>query len=157
MSDLRMPDLNKVILAGRLTRDPELSYLPSGTPLCKMGLAVSRFYKTQDGERKEDVTFLQVTAWNKLAEFCGQYLKKGRPVLIEGSLRSNEWEDKATGQKRSMIEVTARSVQQLDWEDRGGSGGGGGAAGSSQREPVGAPQQRQPAYEEPPPEDDIPF
>lgn len=155
MSDLRMPDLNKVILAGRLTRDPELSYLPSGTPLCKMGMAVSRFYKTQDGERKEEVTFLNVTAWNKLGEFCGQYLKKGRPVLVEGSLRSNEWEDRNTGQKRSMIEVQARSVQQLDWEDRGGGSGGSGG-GASQSAPAPTPS-RQPSYEEPVPEDDIPF
>lgn len=155
MSDLRMPDLNRVYLAGRLTRDPELSYLPSGTPLCKMGLAVSRYYKTQDGERKEEVTFLNVIVWNKLAEFCGQYLKKGRPVLVEGSLRSNEWEDKTTGQKRSTIEVQARSVQQLDWEDRaGGSAPSGGGSRSAASAPAAS---RQPAYDEPVPEDDIPF
>lgn len=155
MSDLRMPDLNKVFLAGRLTRDPELSYLPNGTPLCKMGLAVSRFYKTQDGERKEETTFINVTVWRAHAEFCGQYLKKGRPVLVEGSLRSHEWEDKATGQKRSGIEVTAQRVQQLDWEDRAGGSGGSSSGGAGRSAAPAA--SRQPSYDEPVPEDDIPF
>lgn len=156
MSDLKVPDLNKVLLAGRLTRDPELSYLPSGTPVCKMGLAVSRFYRTQDGERKEETSFFNIKVWSKQAEFCGQYLKKGRPVLIEGSLRSNEWEDKTTGQKRSAIEVNAVRVQPLDWDDR--SGGGSAPSGGGSRSAASAPAaSRQPAYDEPVPEDDIPF
>ena len=153
MSDLRMPDLNKVYLAGRLTRDPELSYLANGTPLCKMGLAVSRFYKSQDGERKEETTFINVTAWRAQAEYCGQYLKKGRPILVEGSLRSHEWEDKTTGQKRSAIEVTAQRLQQLEWEDSGGAPSG----GARPNQAAAPAASRQPVYEEPPPEDDIPF
>ena len=142
MSDLRMPDLNRVILAGRLTRDPELRYLPSGTPLCKMGLAVSRFYKTQDGERREETLFVNVTAWRGTAEYCGERLKKGRPIVVEGRLKSDEWEDKNTGQKRTSIEVHADRIQQLDWDDSGGG-------------PSSAPKPRE--IEEPVPEDDIPF
>jgi single-strand DNA-binding protein len=141
MSDFKMPDLNKVFLAGRLTRDPELRYLPSGTALCKMGLAVSRTYKTQEGERKEDTLFVDVTAWTKLAEFCGENLKKGRPILVEGSLKSDTWDDKTTGQKRTKLEVLANRIQTMDWEDRGGAGP--------------APKPR--PIEEPIPEDDIPF
>jgi len=141
MSDLRMPEINNVILAGRLTRDPELRYLPSGTPLCRMGLASSRFFRSQEGERREETLFINVTVWNKTAEFCGQNLRKGRPIVVEGRLKSDEWEDKTTGQKRRSIEVHGQRIQCLDWEDRGG-----------------APAQAEPrTIEEPVPEDDIPF
>jgi single-strand DNA-binding protein len=143
MSDLRMPDVNRVILCGRLTRDPELRYLTSGTAVCKMGLAVSRFTKSRDGERREETMFINVEAWEKLAEYCGQYLKKGRPVWVEGRLRSNDWEDKNTGQKRTSIEVRAERMQALDWDESSG-----GAAPSRP-----APRE----IEEPVPEDDIPF
>lgn len=158
MSDLKLPDLNRVQLVGRLTRDPELRYLPSGTALCKLGLAVSRFFRTKDGERKEETMFINATCWSKTAEFVGEYYKKGRPVMIEGRLQSNEWEDKNTGQKRSMIEVNAERVQALDWDDSrggGGSGGGGGGGGQYRSEGSGRPSPRQ--IEEPVPEDDIPF
>ncbi|GMV99776.1 MAG: single-stranded DNA-binding protein [Candidatus Hydrogenedentota bacterium] len=150
MSDLRMPDLNKVQLVGRLTADPELRYLPSGMAVCKLRMAVSRFYKSKDGERREDSFFINVETWNKSAEFCNEYLKKGRPVLVEGRLKSNEWEDKNTGQKRSAIEVVAERVQQLDWDDRGGGAGSSSGGGGGNR-----PQPR--VIEEPLPEDDIPF
>ena len=146
MSDLRMPDLNRVILAGRLTRDPELKYTPSGTAVCKMGLAVSRTFKGKDGEKREETLFVDLTAWEKSAEYYGQHLRKGRPVIVEGRLRSDTWDDKTTGQKRSKIEITVMRLQQLDWEDRGG---GGGAAAPSRPEPR--------EIEEPIPEDDIPF
>lgn len=145
MADLRMPDLNKVLVAGRLTRDPELRYLPSGTALCKLGLAISRNYRTRDGERKEDTTFINVSVWDKSAEYCGENLRKGRAVIVEGRLQMNEWEDKQTGQKRSTIDIRAERVHQLEWEDRDGGGGG----GSSRP----APRK----IEEPIPEDDIPF
>ncbi len=145
MSDLRMPDLNKVFLAGRLTRDPELRYLPSGMAVCKMGLAVSRFFKNKDGERQEDTLFINVTTWGKSAEYCNESLKKGRPVLVEGQLRSHDYQDKE-GQKRTGMEVSAVRVQQLDWSDRAG--------GASA--PAGRPEPR--AIEEPvASEDDIPF
>lgn len=150
MADLRLPDLNKVIVAGRLTRDPDLKYISSGKAVCRMGLAISRQFKTRDGERREDTTFVDVTVWDRQAEFCGENLKKGRPILVEGSLKSDSWEDKQTGQKRSKIEINAQRVQTLDWEDRGGGGGGsrGGSRGSSDRDEGG--------YDDAP-EDDIPF
>jgi single-strand DNA-binding protein len=145
MSDLRMPEINRVMLAGRLTRDPELRYTPGGAAVCKMGLAADRRYRTKDGQQREEVLFINVTAWAKTAEYCGENLKKGRPVLVEGELRSNEWEDKNTGQKRTMIEVSATRIQTLDWGDRQG----GGPSGGSRSEPR--------EIEEPIPEDDIPF
>lgn len=145
MSDFRMPDVNKVFLAGRLTRDPELRYLPSGMAVCKLGLAVSRFYKTKDGEKREETMFINVTTWGKTAEYGNEYLRKGRPVLVEGQLRSNEFEDKS-GQKRTVIEVNAERVQQLDWGDsKGGSGGSPKPQPRTIEEPV------------PPADDDIPF
>ncbi|MDZ4859880.1 MAG: single-stranded DNA-binding protein [Candidatus Hydrogenedentes bacterium] len=152
MSDFRMPDVNKVFLAGRLTRDPELRYIPSGMAVCKLGLAVSRFYKSKDGEKREETMFINVTTWGKTAEFVNEYLRKGRPVMVEGNLRSNDFEDK-TGQKRTVIEVTAERVQQLDWGDRSGGGGAGGESGGSGSKP--APR----TIEEPMPvaEEDIPF
>lgn len=145
MSDLRMPDLNRVILAGRLTRDPELRYTPQGTALCKLGLAVSRVYKSREGERKEDTTFVDVTVWEKTAEYCGQHLRKGRPIIVEGRLKSDTWDDKTTGQKRSKLDIIAERIHQLDWEDRPGSGG-----------TAPRPEPRDVA-EEPVPEDDVPF
>ena len=151
MGDLRMPNINMVMLAGNLTRDPELTYIASGTPVCKMGLAVSRKFKHKTGNQREETLFINVKAWSGTAEYCGQYLQKGRPVLVEGSLRMNEWEDRETGQKRTAFEVNATRVHFLDWDDRSGGGGGGGAnAGQRSR-----PQPRQ--IEEPLPEDDIPF
>lgn len=117
MPDLRMPELNKVIIAGNLTRDPELQYLQSGTGLYKFGIAVNRRYKTKEGEQREDTFFINVTVWGKSAEYCGENLKKGKPVLIEGRLQGNEWEDKTTGQKRSAIEIVADRVSQLSWDD----------------------------------------
>lgn len=148
MSDLKMPDLNVVVLAGRLTRDPELKYTASGMAVCRMGLAVSRFFKGKDGEKREETTFVDVVVWEKSAEYCGQRLRKGRPVVVEGRLRSDSWDDKTTGQKRWKLEIIAQRVRELDWEDRGGAGSGGAPAASR-------PEPRE--IEEPMPEDDIPF
>ena len=149
MSDFRMPNVNHVMLAGRLTRDPELRYTPAGVAVCKMGLAVSRFFKGKDGEKKEETTFIDVTVWEKTAEYCGQNLRQGRPILVEGQLRSNSWEDKTTGEKRSKIEIHAMRVQQLDWAESRGASGGTAAAAPPRPEPR--------PIEEPMPEDDIPF
>jgi single-strand DNA-binding protein len=148
LSDLRMPDLNCVKLAGRLTRDPELRYPPSGAAVCSVGMAVSRFTKSRDGERREEVFFINVEAWEKTAEAIDQYMRKGSPVLVEGRLKAREWEDKNTGQKRSVHEVRADRVQRLDWDERDG-----------QRDTQAARSERatKPADDEPIPEDDIPF
>lgn len=151
MSDLRLPDFNSVQLAGRLTRDPELKYIQSGMAVCKLGLAVSRRYRTKSGDQREETLFINVDVWDRSAEWCGENLKKGRPVLVQGRLKSDEWEDRNTGQKRTSISVRADRVQALDWEDRGGGGGGDGGGGYQQNAPAPRP------IEEPIPEDDIPF
>lgn len=118
MPDLRMPDVNRTQLAARLCRDPELRRLPSGMALCKLSLAQSRKYKTKDGEQKEETLFINATCWGKTAEYVGDHFKKGRPVLVEGRLKLDEWDDKTTGQKRSAVEITAERVQALDWDER---------------------------------------
>ncbi len=161
MSDLRLPDLNKVIIAGRLTRDPELKYIGSGRAVCNLSVANSQHYRTKEGERRESTTFVNVTLWDKQAEWVGERLKKGRPVLVEGRLKSDSWEDKTTGQKRTKLEISAQRLTPLDWDDdgRGGGGGGGGGdnyGGGRPAETQQAPPAPRP-IEEPIPEDDIPF
>lgn len=114
MATFSMIDLNKVLIAGRLTRDPELRYTSSGTAVTTLPLAVSRKYTSKTGEKKEDTCFINVVAWQKSAEFCAEYLSKGRAVLVEGRLQSRSWETD-TGQKRSTVEVVAQRVQFLEW------------------------------------------
>lgn len=103
---------NKVLLMGNLTRDPELRYIPSGQPVCSFTIAVNRVYNSQAGEKKEEVSFIRVVVWARMAENCNEYLKKGSPVFVEGRLQSRSWEDKDGG-KRSTLEVVAQSVQFL--------------------------------------------
>lgn len=112
MADLRLGTLNRVFLIGRLTRDPELRFIPSGTAVANFGIAVNRLYKTTSGEKKEEVCYINIVAWRKLAELCGEYLKMGSPVLIEGRLQSRSWEAK-DGQKRSTLEVIADKIEFL--------------------------------------------
>ena len=107
-----MANLNKVLLIGNLTRDPELRYTPSGTAVVNLRMAVNRRYKDRMGEMKDETCFITVVAWDRQAEVCNQYLSKGRPVFIEGRLQSRSWEN-ADGQKRSVIEVRAERVQFL--------------------------------------------
>jgi single-strand DNA-binding protein len=102
--------LNKVFLMGNLTRDPELRYVPSGTAVANFTVAVNRAYKDSAGEKKEEVSFIRVVVWGKMAEICGEYLTKGRPVLVEGRLKTRSWEGQ-DGQKRNVLEVVANSVQ----------------------------------------------
>jgi single-strand DNA-binding protein len=118
-----MADLNKVFLMGRLTFDPELRYTPSGSSVTELRMAVNRVWTGRDGDRKEETLFIDVTAWDRQAEICCQYLKKGSQVHIEGSLKMDSWDDKTTGEKRSKIKVLADRVQFLD--RRGDSGPGG--------------------------------
>jgi single-strand DNA-binding protein len=105
-----MASLNKVLLIGNLTRDPELRYIPSGSAVTSFTLAVNRVYKLQTGEKKEEVTFIRVVVWAKMAEVCAEYLKKGSPVFVEGRLQSRSW-DGPDGQKRNTTEVVASNVQ----------------------------------------------
>ena len=106
-----MPNFNSVVLLGRLTRDPELRYTPQRAAVCDFALAVNRTFTKKDGEKVEEVAFVDVTVWNRLAEISAEYLKKGRSVLICGHLVQDRWEDEATGQKRSKIRVQASTVQ----------------------------------------------
>jgi single-strand DNA-binding protein len=118
-----MASLNKVMLIGNLTRDPELRYTPKGMAVTDIGLAVNRTYSVEN-EKREEVTFIDVTFWGKGAEIIAQYMKKGRPLYVEGRLRLDSWDDKATGQKRSRLTVTGEEFQFLG--SREGAGGGGG-------------------------------
>jgi len=113
--------LNKVLLMGNLTRDPELRYLPSGQPVTSFTVAVNRTYVAQSGEKKEEVSFIKVVVWARRAEVCNEYLKKGSPVFVEGRLQSRSWEAQ-DGTKRSTLEVVAQNVQFLS-KGRGGEGG----------------------------------
>lgn len=172
-----MANLNKVMLIGNLTRDPEIKYTPKGTAVADIGLAVNRIYSSESGEKREEVTFIDVTLWGRTAEIAGEYLKKGRPVYIEGRLQLDTWDDKQTGQKRSKLKVVGEGLQLLGSRDGGGSGGGGGegereysdGGGSFQRSggSGGKPASKfnKPAAQKPAPsepeleadEDDIPF
>jgi len=113
MAELKMPQINRVIISGRLTRDPELRYTPGGTAVINMGLASSRRFKDSSGEWNEATTFLDTVAFGELAERCGEFLHKGSAVLMEGSLQSRSWESES-GQKRSKVELRALRVQFLD-------------------------------------------
>ena len=124
-SDVCSSDLNKVLLIGNLTKDPELRYTPNGTAVTNLRIAVNRRFKDKTGELKEDTCFVTVTAWDKQAEICNQYLQKGRAVFVEGILQSRSWET-GDGQKRSTIDVRAERIQFL-----------GGARGEGQTTPSG--------------------
>jgi single-strand DNA-binding protein len=115
-----MASLNKVLLIGNLTKDPELRYTPSGVAVVNLRLAINRKYKDKSGEMKEDVCYITVAAWDKQAEVCNQYLKKGRPVFVEGRLQSRSWEG-ADGTKKSTIDVRAERIQFLNSSSREGA------------------------------------
>ena len=121
MATFSMVDVNTVFLVGRLTRDPELRYTSSGTAVTTLPLAVSRKYTSKTGEKGEETCFINVVVWAKTAEFCAEYLGKGRAVFVEGRLQSRSWETDS-GQKRSTIEVRARRVQFLEWVEKEGTG-----------------------------------
>src|SRR6516164_1027908 len=110
-----MANLNRVLLIGNLTRDPEVRYTPKGTAVADIGLAVNRVYSAEDGEKKEETTFVDVTLWGRQAEVAGQYLKKGHPVFIEGRLHMDVWEQ--DGQKRSRLKVVCENMQLLPRSD----------------------------------------
>ncbi|MFO7820845.1 MAG: single-stranded DNA-binding protein [Lentisphaeria bacterium] len=108
-----MASLNKVLLMGNLTRDPELKYTQGGTAICKLGLAVNRRYQTSQGEDREETCFVDIDAFGRQAELCDRYLRKGAPAFVEGRLRLDQWEDRNTGQSRSKLKVNAQRVQFL--------------------------------------------
>jgi single-strand DNA-binding protein len=150
-----MASFNKVILVGNLTRDPELRYTPKGTAIAKIGLAVNRVWTNEAGEKKEEVTFVDVDIFGRTAENVGQYMRKGRPILIEGRLKLDQWDDKQTGQKKSKLGVVAETVQFLG--SPAGEVGGAPAAPRAQR-PAAAATAAPPVEGDGPPEsDDVPF
>jgi single-strand DNA-binding protein len=158
-----MASFNKVILLGNLTRDPQVRYTPSGTAVAEIGMAVNRYwFDKQSNSRREETTFVDVTLWGRDAEVAGEYLAKGRPVLIEGRLQLDTWDDKQTGQKRSKLRVVAERMQMLGSRgDGGGAGGGGRAAAPAHAEPSEGPPigeyESEAAASGPPPNDDVPF
>ena len=125
-----MPSLNKVLLMGNLTRDPELRVTPKGTPICQFSLAINRQFKMESGETREEVIYVDVEAWGKQGETIAKYMTKGRPLYVEGRLRLDQWEDKTTKEKRSRMKVVLEQFQFLG--DSRGAPGSGGAAGSSE-------------------------
>src|SRR5260370_10669142 len=137
-----MASLNEVLLIGNLSRDPELRYTPKGTVVADIGVAVNRAYSGEDGQKREEVTVVDVTLWGRHAEVAQQYLAKGRPVLIEGRLQLDSWDDKQTGQKRSRLRVVAENLQMLG--NRADSKAGFPAAGAQGRTAPPPPRQKPP-------------
>ncbi len=153
--------VNKVILIGNLGQDPELRYTPSGTAVCNMRIATNESYKDSNGEWVDKTEWHNVVAWARLAEICGQYLKKGSQAYFEGSLQTRSWEDR-DGNTRYTTEVKAREMMILSDRDSGGSSGGGYQSGGGQNS--GSHERRQPERQGAPaghdpfePDDDLPF
>ncbi|MEW6685129.1 MAG: single-stranded DNA-binding protein [Candidatus Edwardsbacteria bacterium] len=113
MAGLKLPNINSVLLAGRLTRDPELRYTPAGSAVCTFPLAINRWYKDATGQRQEDVCYVNIVTWREIAENCSKNLHKSSAVLIEGKLENRRWETES-GQKKSTVEIRAERVQFLD-------------------------------------------
>jgi single-strand DNA-binding protein len=157
-----MPNLNKVMLMGNLTRDPEIKYTPKGTAIANFGIAVNRNYSTEGGEKREEVTFIDIEAFGRTAEIIGEYFKKGRPIYVEGRLKLDTWDDKQTGQKKSKLRVVADSFEFLG--SREGGGGGEHSQERSESKPAGGFKKPAPPPQRPPADpdldaesDDIPF
>jgi single-strand DNA-binding protein len=138
-----MANLNKVMLMGNLTRDPQLKYLPnSQNAVVDFGIAVNRKYKLASGEDREEVTFVDVSSFGKQAEVINQYFTKGKPIFIEGRLKLDQWEDKNGGGKRSKLTVVIESFQFIGGRDGGGAGGGSGGYDNSAQDGGGEHDQR---------------
>jgi len=139
-----MANLNKVMLIGNLTRDPELRYTPSGKAVTDVSIAINRVWVNDQGQKQEDTTFVDVTLWGRQAELAQQYLTKGRGIYVEGRLQMDTWDDKATGQKRSKLKVVGEGLQLLGTKG-GGAGGspqGGGNYSERPQQAARPPQQR---------------
>ena len=152
-----MASFNKVILLGNLTRDPEVRYTPKGSAVCDLGIAVNRTYTLDNGEKREEVTYVDVTLWARLAEIAGEYLKKGRPVFIEGRLQLDTWDDKQSGQKRSKLRVIGETMQLLGSRPGGGGGASEGDEDRPSRGKAAAAPPKAAAAASEPDDDEIPF
>jgi single-strand DNA-binding protein len=164
-----MASLNKVLLIGNLTRDPDVRYTPKGTAVADVSMAINRVWTNDSGQRQEETIFVDVTLWGRQAEIAQQYLHKGRPLFVEGRLQMDTWEDKQTGQKRSKLKIVAENIQLLGPRENGGaqrdSSGSdnesstrrGSAQNRSQSTQRHQPQPPADADDAPLSEDDIPF
>ena len=159
-----MANLNKVMLIGNLTRDPELRVTPKGTAICQFSLAVNRKFRDESGADREEVTYVDIEAWGKSGENIAKYCTKGRPLFVEGRLRLDQWEDKNTKEKRSRMKVVCDNFQFLGsgraavgGAPAGGAPAGGGEGGYSSPAPrSGAPKPAAPAAQENL-DEDVPF
>ena len=142
--------VNKVILIGRLGKDPEIRSTPQGTTVAKFTIATDERFTDRNGEKQERTEWHNIVAWSKLAEICGQYLKKGKLVYIEGQLRTDSWEDKESGQKRYRTEIVAQNMQMLDRRGDEGGGGGGAYSGGARKGPAAS-------QETPEDDEEVPF
>jgi single-strand DNA-binding protein len=132
-----MASLNKILLMGNLTRDPEVSYSPKGTPIATLGLAINRVWADEEQRKHEEVVFVDIMLWARLAEIAQEYLKKGSALFVEGHLKMDSWEDKQTGQKRSKLRVVGENMQFLGKRE--------GAETTSPRPALVRPERSQPA------------
>jgi len=157
-----MANLNKVMLIGNLTRDPELRVTPKGTAICQFSLAVNRKFRDESGADREEVTYVDIEAWGKSGENIAKYCTKGRPLFVEGRLRLDQWEDKTTKEKRSRMKVVCDNFQFLgSGRSDGGAPGGapageGGEARYATPAPRSAPKPAAPAAQENL-DEDVPF
>jgi len=156
-----MANVNKVILIGNVTRDPEVKFTSKGSAVTDIGLAINRNYTLDNGEKREETTFVDVELWGRLAEIAGEYAKKGRPLYVEGRLRMDTWEDKASGQKRSRMKVVGENLQLLGGRTEGGGGRPSSGGGEHESHEAPAPRRTGPPPSRPAPssepDDDIPF
>ncbi len=148
--------VNKVILIGRLGKDPEIKSIPSGQSVAKFTIATDERFTDRNGEKQERTEWHNIVAWGKLAEICGQYLRKGKLVYIDGRIRTDSWEDKETKQKRYRTEIVADNMQMLDRkgdDEGGGSYNGGGSYAQNRKSSSGSASAPPNDMEE----DDVPF
>jgi single-strand DNA-binding protein len=146
-----MANVNKVILIGNLTRDVELKSTPKGTAVASGSLAINRSYKTDQGEKREETTYVDVEFWGRVAEIVAEYVKKGNPLYVEGRLRQESWEDKETGKKRARLKVVAENIQLLGSRNKP-------AAKPAESESDGAPEESGPMSRQVGPlDEDCPF
>ena len=138
---------------GNLTRDPEIKYTPKGTAIANFGIAINRVFTPEGGEKREEVTFIDLEAWGRTAEVIGEYFKKGKPIYVEGRLKLDSWDDKTTGKKMSKLRVVVESFEFLGSREGGPGGGGGGGEEGGSHSPAprsSAPPQQRRAPSSPP-------
>jgi single-strand DNA-binding protein len=157
-----MANFNKVYLMGNLTRDPEMRVTPKGTAICQFGLAISRSWKDESGQTREETAFVDIEAWGKQGEVISKYCTKGRPLFVEGRLKFDQWEDKTSGQKRSKLKVVLENFQFIGGRGDGAPGGGPAAPGGDAGEQGDGPAPsrgpaRPPAVPKDTVDEDVPF